>query len=944
MLLEKVPLLKLNLKFKIALVSSFLFMIAILGMSAVILNQFDIYLNQNLIQQQDHLAKRVASELEHRVLLLQRSLKIVAANLPETALKNSDAAQNYLNMQSETLSLFNRTIYLFDAKGHLIAETPFRLSRRGKDYSYRQYIQKTLQYKKPVISEPFLSSRGTNEVVLMFTMPILDKKKNIQGILSASIALESLNSLGEIINSKLGQSGYIYVINKNRVILFHPDKKRIASLEGSITSENFSIDRVISGFEGTFQTTDQEGQPLFSTFIKIKNTEWILVGVSPVSSLKKPLHDVIDALWEVTLFTIIGVSLSMWAIMTYMLTPLESFNEQLKNIENLIKAGVEDFTSMDSTGLLLTIHSYDEIQNVADTFNHMMRQLFRREHELKGKETFIRHVIDTSPNMVFVKDQDQHYIFANQAVIQYLATTPVKIFDPKSPLDDYLDNTPTHVDAHYQVLKTGEEITIETQITKPNGEVSHLLTVKKPLFQENGCVNVLSVATDITERKLAEKHIHHLATHDVLTNLPNRVLFNDRVNYILLQCSQTNGFFAILNLDLDRFKTINDTLGHELGDKLLQRVAERLVSNLSVNDTVSRQGGDEFSIVLSSIKSVEEAGHIAGQLLQVLSQPFTIETHELHIGGSIGISFFPEDGRDVMSLVCHAEIAMYRAKERGRNKYEFYTQDMNEKALERLTLENNLRRAVEREEFLLYYQPKINLNTGKVIGAEALIRWRHPEIGLIPPGKFIPLAEESGLILPMGEWTIKEACRQMKEWEKEGLTQLKIAVNLSAAQFYQKNLIQIIESNLQMVQLDPQYFELEITESMMMHEPENVILLLNRLKQLHIHLSIDDFGTGYSSLSYLKRFPIDTLKIDQSFIRDLLTNNDDKAIVNALIAMAHSLELNVVAEGVETKEQADFLKQRQCNEVQGFYFSKPLPAEEFKRFVIKNHQLNTIDY
>lgn len=937
MLLEKVPLFKLNLKLKIALLSSFLFVIAIFGMSAVILNQFDIYLNQNLIQQQDILVKRVARELDQRILLLQRSLRIVASNLPADALKHADSAQKYLDMQSETLSLFNRTLFLFNARGELVAETPFRLNRRGKNYYYRQYIQDTLKSKKPIISDPFLSSRGTNEVVLMFTMPILDHQNNIIGILSASIGLDSFNSLGELIHSKLGETGYVYVVNKSRVVLFHPEKNRIFSLH-SLPGENLGLDRAITGQDGTFQSTDQNGHSFFSTFKKVPNTDWILVGVAPLSGLKQPLYNVMDALWEVTLFTVIGVLLSMWAIMTYMLTPLQSFNDQLKNIDRLIQTGLENFSQHDKNSLLLHIHSHDEIQKVADTFNHMMQQLINRENDVQSKEAFIRQVIDTSPNMVFVKDQKQRYIFANQAVIQYLETTSEQLFDTKYSLNDYLDNSLSHVEAHHHVLKTGEEIAIETQITKPSGEISHMLTVKKPLFQGDGQVNVLSVSTDITERKLAEKHIHHLATHDVLTNLPNRALFTDRVNYTLLQCAQNHGIFAILNLDLDRFKTINDTLGHSLGDKLLQAVAKRLISCLSFHDTVSRQGGDEFSIILGALKSVEEAGQIAGQLLQALSQPFYIEERELHIGGSIGISFYPEDAQDAMGLICNAEIAMYRAKERGRNKYEFYTQDMNEKALERLTLENNLRRAIEREEFLLYYQPKINLITGKVIGAEALIRWRHPEMGLIPPGKFIPLAEESGLILPMGEWTIKEACRQMKAWEREGLTQLKIAVNLSAAQFYQANLIQIIESSLKQVELDPQYFELEITESMMMHDPENVILLLHRLKDLQIHLSIDDFGTGYSSLSYLKRFPIDTLKVDQSFVRDLLNNEDDKAIVTALIAMAHSLGLNVIAEGVETAAQAEFLRQRQCNEVQGYYFSKPLPANEFKAFVAKNHE------
>lgn len=387
-------------------------------------------------------------------------------------------------------------------------------------------------------------------------------------------------------------------------------------------------------------------------------------------------------------------------------------------------------------------------------------------------------------------------------------------------------------------------------------------------------------------------------------------------------------------LDLDRFKAINDTLGHSIGDLLLQSVAERLKACIRSSDTVARLGGDEFVVVLPDLREgAHAAATVAQKILKSISNPFVIRDTELHTTASIGISLSPDDGIANEDLIANADVAMYRAKESGRNNFHFFAPEMNDSAYERLAMENNLRRALERQEFVLYYQPQVNSETGRIIGAEALVRWRRQGMGLVPPGMFIPIAEESGLIVAIGEWVLQEACRQNNAWQQEGFSPIPVAVNLSAVQFRQKNLTDLVANALQETGLDPRWLELEITESGIMQNAEAAVNTLHSLKQMGLKLSIDDFGTGYSSLSYLKRFPLDKLKIDQSFVRDITTNPDDAAIVTAIIGMAKSLKLRVIAEGVETKGHLDFLTSNGCVEIQGYYFGKPVPADEFGRLL-----------
>ena len=427
---------------------------------------------------------------------------------------------------------------------------------------------------------------------------------------------------------------------------------------------------------------------------------------------------------------------------------------------------------------------------------------------------------------------------------------------------------------------------------------------------------------------LASNEIEHLAYHDSLTGLPNRPLFIDRLFIALNMAERHRTRLAVFFCDIDRFKEINDSLGHSVGDELLRVVAERIRSSVRSEDTVARFGGDEFTLILQKVERVDDAVKIAQKIIDTVKIPFRVGEHELFVTISIGISMYPNDGRDAETLVKNSDTAMYRAKESGRDNFQLYAPAMNARALEKLALENMLRKALTQEELVVYYQPIVDLERNVVCGAEALIRWDHPDLGLLSPAHFISTAEVSGLIIPIGDWVLRNSCKQARSWQKRFGHDLTVSVNLSARQFQQPDLVAKVKQALTEADLDASLLELEITESNAMQNAENTAHLLRELKSLGVRISMDDFGTGYSSLSYLKRFPIDTLKLDQSFVRDLAKDPEDEAIATAVIAMAHSLDLRVTAEGVETEEQLAFLQARGCDAVQGFYFSHPRPPQD----------------
>lgn len=511
-------------------------------------------------------------------------------------------------------------------------------------------------------------------------------------------------------------------------------------------------------------------------------------------------------------------------------------------------------------------------------------------------------------------------IVYRKKIIETFARPYTRELFGRKPIASFMDRDPLIVDIHTDLDDLGRLIAKTEAPHAPEG----FIVADREKYAGMGTSHDLMKA--IAERTQA--NLYRLAHYDALTGLPNRLLFLDRLNQAMVQAQRNERLVAVMLLDLDRFKAINDNLGHPMGDRLLRDVAGRLARCVREDDTVARLGGDEFTILLPEIRYIQDGAIVAQKILDELAQPFDLDGNEVFIGTSIGIALYPFD-EQLEILLRNADIAMYHAKERGGNSYLFYATEMNTANLRRLSLESALRRALERNEFILHYQPQLDLKTGRIVGAEALIRWRHPTLGQIQPMEFIPLAEETGLIIPIGEWALRTACAQNIAWQEAGWPPIRVAVNLSVRQFHQKDLVDTVSQLLEPARIGTCCLEIEITESCLMQNTQTTTALLNALSDLGVQFSVDDFGTGYSSLNYLKRFSIDTLKIDSSFVRDITTDPDDAAIVTAIIAMAHALGIKTIAEGVETREQLQFLCQRHCDEIQGYLVSPPVPAGEF---------------
>ncbi len=558
------------------------------------------------------------------------------------------------------------------------------------------------------------------------------------------------------------------------------------------------------------------------------------------------------------------------------------------------------------------------------------------EEHLAQMEGRYRGLLEAAPDAMVVVDQGGEIVLLNvQAEKQFgyrrdeLVGQKVKNIIPMGFAERLVaDALRSAEDALAQQIGTG----IELNGRRKDGSEFPIEIMLSPLEGAEG-VLVTAAIRDITTRKKAEALMIHSSEHDFLTGLPNRVLLSDRINQAIRMAIRHRRRVAVLFLDLDGFKHINDSLGHPTGDKLLQSVGKRLVDCVRASDTVSRQGGDEFVVLLSEAEDSEDASVTAKKMLRAVAEAHFIDQHDLHITCSVGVSLYPDDGLNAETLIKNADTAMYQAKENGRQTYQYFKPAMNVRAVERQSLEESLRRALERQEFVVHYQPKINLKTGRISGAEALLRWTHPTRGPVPPGQFIPVAEDCGLILPIGTWVLRQACQQAQAWVDAGLPLGTMAVNISAIQLRSENFLESIFAILQDTRLDPRLLELELTESVLMKHAESTASILTALRDRGVQVAVDDFGTGYSSLSYLRKFPIDALKIDHSFVGQITTVPDEIIIVKAVIGLGRSLKLRVVAEGVETKEQLAFLQAHQCDEAQGYYFSRPVLPEQFAKLL-----------
>jgi diguanylate cyclase (GGDEF)-like protein/PAS domain S-box-containing protein len=553
---------------------------------------------------------------------------------------------------------------------------------------------------------------------------------------------------------------------------------------------------------------------------------------------------------------------------------------------------------------------------------------------LREAERRYYNLFENALEGIFRTTIDGQYLDANPALARiYGFGSAAELITSLKDIRNQLYVEPSRREEFMALVKArGSVSAFESQVYRKTGEVIWISENARAVFDEQGHVVCYEgTVEDVTERKIYQARIEQQANFDTLTGLANRSLLHDRLQQAIRSAATFGTRLAVVFVDLDRFKFINDGLGHHVGDELLQAMAQRLRSSVRESDTVARLGGDEFVLLINGQGGPDAISVVLERMLYAISQPWTIPQGDFNVTCSIGVALYPDDGGSAETLLKHADTAMYRAKEKGRNNFQFFTAELNAVITERLELENKLRRALERHQFTLHYQPRVDMRTRRVTGAEALMRWLVAGEEVAPPSRFIPIAEETGLIVPIGKWVLRAACAQNKAWQDAGLPPFVVSVNVSVRQFRQDNLVQTIAQVLGETGLEARYLEVELTESAVMHDADQFIAMLGELSDLGVQIALDDFGTGYSSLSYLKRFPVDRLKVDRSFVQDIVTDSDDATIVRAIIALGHNLGLKVVAEGVETAQQLDFLRANHCDELQGFYFGRPLPAHDFVR-------------
>ncbi len=580
----------------------------------------------------------------------------------------------------------------------------------------------------------------------------------------------------------------------------------------------------------------------------------------------------------------------------------------------------------------------------------LQKQNIFMQKQLAESERLHRYIVNTSPDIIYILNQEGYFTFINERIESLLGFSKEEIVGKHySFLVHHDDMEQARYVFNERRIGTRAAKNIELRLKcKDDGNSRHFKNRTLPIelsatgmYAGKGKSNksytgTYGVARDVTERKIAEETINFQAYHDLLTKLPNRALLRDRLNLAINQAKRENESLAVMFLDLDRFKNINDSLGHIIGDELLQQVSNRLKDCIRAGDTLARFGGDEFTLMLPKLNDGRnDASKLADKISSTLKRPFNVDGHELYVSTSIGIALYPQDGTNIDSLIKHADVAMYHVKGQGKNGYQFYSNEMNEPYIEKLSLDTGIHKALENNEFHLVYQPQINLRTGEIVGVETLLRWEHPEHGIISPAEFIPFAEESGLIVDIGHWVIETACAELSRWRLAGLPEIRVAINISARQLMEHDIVKDIIDIIKSYDIPGHCLELEITENAIMNDMDSIVRKLKELSSHDINIAIDDFGTGYSSLSYLHKLPIQTLKIDRIFLKENRINKGDNTIINTIVAMAKGLNLNVIAEGVESQAQLDYLREIECSEAQGFLFGKPLPPNVISQLLVQ---------
>jgi diguanylate cyclase (GGDEF)-like protein/PAS domain S-box-containing protein len=1001
-------------------------------------------LTDEIFRGQYTMLSAVAEELDTRLATAHMLLAATAEALPRDALADRDRMQAYLDARADLHRLFDNHVFMFNADGRMLVESPYAPELRDKDFSYRAYIRETQASGKPFISDPFISRQAHRHPILMMTAPVRDAEGRLLGILAASLDLMRDNFLGKLARRKVGETGYFYLSTGDRVLIMHPDKARI--FKPVPLGGNRAFDAAVDGFQGTRETVNSYGRHVFASFRRLTEKNWILAANYPVEEAMAPSRRFAG---QIAGLALLGLAASAWLIhglMGRLLGPLRRLAEHMAGLSEkrgaarqlpvpgddeagqLTRAcnamiaesdqqgralaeqeaiyhtvvrfatdfiywrapdGAMRYVSesakrvtgypaeafLADSGLLDRIVHADDARVWQRHIHHMRAggepepvdfRIVAADGQVRWVSHLCQHVVDaqgrfdgirgshaditarkhsetrqrlagavfeSAREAILVSDADNRILAINPAFTRITGYSEAEVLGENPRILKSGETPAEHYIAMWRDLKLHGYWQGEFSNRRKDGTVYDVLAAISAVHDDAGQLShYVGIETDISEMKAAEARIEHLAYHDALTGLPNRMLLLERAGLALALAARRREHAAILFLDLDRFKEVNDSLGHAAGDALLIEAGRRLAEMMRETDTVSRLGGDEFVLLLPGV-GAQGAQEVSDKVLAAMRQPFGIEGHSLRLSTSIGIALFPEDGGDIGELLKNADAALYRAKQEGRNTQVFYNRDMNVATFEKLVLETELKAGLERGELLAYYQPKVSLADGRLVGAEALVRWCHPVHGLIPPGQFIPVAETSGLIDEICHWMLGEVGRQLAEWRDAGLPPISVAVNLAPRNFRAASLPKDLRSLLTAHRLEAGALEIELTESTLLDAGEQVLANLLAIQQLGIVLAIDDFGTGYSSLGYLRRLPIGVLKIDQSFVRDLESDVDDRTLAGSIIALGNSLGLGVVAEGIESIAQRDILIELGCRVGQGYLYSRPLPAEEFRAWI-----------
>jgi diguanylate cyclase (GGDEF)-like protein/PAS domain S-box-containing protein len=791
---------RVTLATKTSIATSLLFLVTILAIGMAALQSFRQQMWNVMVADQNTLVVRIADNLDQKLLTLQTALKLSASEITPADLQSSDTAQRYLDTTTGLFAVVDRSIFLFTAEGIELAERPFRPNRRGTDASHREYMRDTISTRQPVISEPFVTNVGDSNMVLVATAPVLNKEGQMVAILTGSLGLTRPGMLGKIAKTVIGKTGYLYIVTADGRLIMHPDRNRL-SQRAFAPGANPLFERALEGFEGTEEALESDGREAIVTYKRVPSSNWIVAAVYPKDEAFLAIRELTWHFLQVLLLASVVVVLSIWILTRYLMRPLVGLTEHLKNYSAHTER-IAPLTGRAGGG---------EIRALRRAFNRLTARLHEREDALIETMQKYQLITENSTDLITKHAADGTIIYASPVSSSILGIAPADLLGRSLCEFVHPDDFST---VRTAVLGAAQSKSLATIMYRARHADQHYLWLETTLQRMKDAAGeetqgILCISRDVSERKRMEERLHELARTDHLTALPNRFLLDERFAGGLAQARREGSLLAMLMIDIDRFKNINDTLGHGMGDVLLKLVGTRLKTCIRECDTLARWGGDEFVLLLPGVQDSGSAVTVAERCLTALKQPFVVEDQDLHITASIGISISEDSDTASETLLQNADVAMYRAKARGGDCLMVYSLDMSAGAQSRLSMENALFSAIEKKELLLHYQPLISAKTGRLAGVETLLRWHHPEYGMVPPAQFIPMAEETGLIGAIGEWVLRTACTQMNAWYARGLPRIALSVNLSSRQFRQENVAGTIRKVLEDIGFAPENLELE---------------------------------------------------------------------------------------------------------------------------------------